>query len=101
MVVTDSDSVALANRIPVRLALRRAEAELWADDCELCAACCAELRWPVNHSLELPLDDDEPPPPLSRMMEPPQLELLESVWKALPPAAASLKAELKVAWVEV
>ena len=76
-VVTDSDSVAVASRMPVRLALRRAAAWFSADDCVGCAACCAESRWPCSHSLQFPLDEDDPPPPLTTMSDPPPLELFD------------------------
>ena len=101
LVVTESDSVAAASRMPVRLALRRAAAWFSAEECVVCAAFCAESRWPCIHVLLFPDDDDPPAPPLAMMIDPPADQLSESAWNELPPLAASVKAELNVAAVEV
>ena len=44
LVVTESDSLTDASRMPVRLADRRAEAWLSAEECVVCAAVCALSR---------------------------------------------------------
>src|SRR5438067_5227819 len=92
-VVSCSDSLAVATRMPVRDADRRAEAWFSAALCVVCAALCVESRWPCSDDCELPSDDELPLPPLIRISEPPQLEDDESVWKELCPLTASRKAE--------
>src|ERR1700749_2390754 len=98
LVVTDSCSLAVARRMPVRAAVRRAEAWFSADECGASAAAWFIPACPCSQLSELPLDCEAPPPPNSGIEKPP---LADSVWNELPPLEASAKAELKVASVEV
>src|SRR5579871_3838647 len=100
-VVTDSDSEAVAIRMPVRIAVRRADAWFDAAECVDCAAFCAVSRWPFSHSVELPFDDEWLAAPLAIRMLPLAASDVVSAWKVLPPLTISLNAELKVACVEV
>src|SRR6476646_10576185 len=102
LVVTDSDSLDEAVRIPVRAAERRAEAALWAAEWVASVARWVVSRWPWSDEDEVPLDEELPEPPLMNpRKEPPTLDVELSVWKALRPLITSLNAELKVASVEV
>ena len=101
LVVSDCDSLAVAIRMPVRAALRRAVAWLAAADCVTWAACWVVLRWPVSDCEEEPLELELPLPPLTMMFATPQLEESDSPRNEDEPFTASSKADAKVACVDV
>src|SRR6516162_2975638 len=101
LVVTCSDSLAVATRMPVRAADRRAAAWFSAALCVICAAVCVESRCPCSEDCELPLEEELPPPPLTTSSVPPHEDDCESAWNELEPFTASLNAELKTALVDV
>ena len=96
------DSLALASRIAVRPAVRRALAWLNAAECIDSEALWAASVCPCIHWLVKPDDAEVPPPtpprrPPSGGVKP---TLAEAVTAVLPPPATWLKAELKVELVD-
>ncbi|MFL6725787.1 MAG: hypothetical protein ACJ8FS_04635 [Sphingomicrobium sp.] len=88
--------------MPVREAVRRAEASLWAAECVASVARWVVSRCPCNDDVVVPLEEELPDPPLTKPKKlPPTLEVLESVLKVLPAFITSLNADVNVALVDV